>query len=121
MYAGVPWILPSSVRTALSVGALEGSTSRPLAKALANPKSNTFTRPSSVTFTFAGFKSRWTTPFSCAASNASAICSPIFSASSIPIAPARSRSSNVWPATRSMTKKCNPSDCSSPWMVATFG
>jgi hypothetical protein len=40
----------------------------------ARPKSSTLTNPCGVTFTLAGFKSRWTIPFSCAASGASAIC-----------------------------------------------
>ena len=38
------------------------------------PKSKTLTVPSSRTLMFAGFKSRWMTPASCAASSASAIC-----------------------------------------------
>ena len=38
--------------------------------------------PSGDTFTFAGLRSRWTIPFSCAASSASAICRAIDSASS---------------------------------------
>jgi hypothetical protein len=37
-------------------------------------KSSTFTRSSRVTLMFAGFRSRWTIPFSCAASSASTIC-----------------------------------------------
>ena len=39
----------------------------------ARPKSSTFTFPSNVTWMLAGFRSRWTMPFSCAASSASAI------------------------------------------------
>ena len=35
--------------------------------AFANPKSSTFTVPSSVTLMLAGFRSRWTIPCSCAA------------------------------------------------------
>ena len=42
--------------------------------AFANPKSSTLTLPSGVTLTFAGLRSRWMMPFSCAASSASAIC-----------------------------------------------
>ena len=42
--------------------------------ALARPKSRTFTVPSGRTLMFAGFKSRWMIPCSCAASSASAIC-----------------------------------------------
>lgn len=39
-----------------------------------SPKSSTFATPSGVTITLPGLRSRWMTPFSCAASNASAIC-----------------------------------------------
>ena len=42
--------------------------------AFARPKSSTFTVPSARTLMFAGFRSRWTMPCSCAASRASAIC-----------------------------------------------
>ena len=45
--------------------------------------------PSGCTLMFAGFRSRWTMPCSCAASRASAICLAIGSASSIGIAAAR--------------------------------
>ena len=40
----------------------------------ARPKSSTFTRPSVVTNTFSGFRSRWTIPFACAASSPCATC-----------------------------------------------
>ena len=50
--------------------------------AFARPKSSTFTTPSGVILMFAGFRSRWTMPFSCAASSASAICRAMASASS---------------------------------------
>ena len=43
-------------------------------RALARPKSRTLTLPSGVTFTLAGLRSRWTMPFSCASSRASATC-----------------------------------------------
>ena len=56
---------------------------------LARPKSSTFTVPSGRTLMFAGFRSRWMMPCSCAASSASAICFAIGSASSSGIAPAR--------------------------------
>ena len=42
--------------------------------AFANPKSSTFTVPSARTLMLAGFRSRWTTPASCAPSSAAAIC-----------------------------------------------
>ena len=41
--------------------------------ALASPKSSSFTVPSGVTLMLAGLRSRWTMPFSCAASSAAAI------------------------------------------------
>ena len=40
---------------------------------LARPKSRILTRPSFVTKTFSGFRSRWTMPFSCAAASPWAI------------------------------------------------
>ena len=49
--------------------------------AFARPKSRTFTTPSGVILIFAGFRSRWTMPFSCAASSASAIWRAMASAS----------------------------------------
>ncbi len=55
--------------------------------AFASPKSSTFTVPSARTLMFAGFRSRWMIPCSCAASSASAICFAIGSASSSGIAP----------------------------------
>ena len=42
--------------------------------ALARPKSSTLTTPAGVTLMFAGLRSRWTMPLSCAAARASAIC-----------------------------------------------
>ena len=50
--------------------------------ALARPKSSTFTAPSARSLMFAGLRSRWTMPRSCAASSASAIWRAIGSASS---------------------------------------
>ena len=75
MYAAVPRITPAFVAAMLSVGdcerlAFDGSVSN----AFASPKSSTFTFPSGVIFTLAGFRSRWMIPFSCAASSASQIC-----------------------------------------------
>ena len=47
------------------------------AMGLAIPKSRTFTRPESPSFTFAGLRSRCTIPLRCASWSASAICTPI--------------------------------------------
>ena len=80
MYAAVPKMRPAAVAFAPSVGETTASTpafTSELAvesRALASPKSNTFTVPSSRTLMFAGFRSRWMIPCSCAASSASAIC-----------------------------------------------
>jgi hypothetical protein len=52
------------------------------ASAFARPKSSTLTLPSGVILTFAGFRSRCTIPFSCAASRASAIWRAIARSSS---------------------------------------
>ena len=78
----VPMIIPGIV-AAKTVGELAGSLEAAVAVGTteANPKSRTFTTPSGVIFTFAGFRSRWMTPFSCAASKASAICRATGSAS----------------------------------------
>ena len=57
--------------------------------AFARPKSSTFTVPSARTLMFAGLRSRWMMPCSCAASSASAICFAIGSASSSGIGSAR--------------------------------
>ena len=61
----------------------------------ASPKSSTFTVPSGVTLMFAGFRSRWMMPCSCAASSASAICCAIGSASSSGIGPRAMRCEQV--------------------------
>src|SRR5262249_51346431 len=78
------------------------------ASALARPKSRTLTFPAGVTLTLAGFKSRWTIPFSCAASSASAICRAISSASAGSSGPAASRSASVSPSTSSRASALCP-------------
>ena len=93
MYAAVPRITPAPRRRRrVIVGDCDSvrptlPTRRSIA--LARPKSSTFTAPSGVSLMFAGFRSRWTIPFSCAASSASAICRAIASASSSGIGPLR--------------------------------
>ena len=82
-----PRITPASVAAGVvTVGDCASGVraSTPLASgaaSLASPKSSTFTVPSSRTLMFAGFRSRWMIPCSCAASSASAICRAIASAS----------------------------------------
>jgi len=75
----------------------------PDSASFASPKSSTFTVPSARTLMFAGFRSRWMNPCSCAASSASAICFAIGSASSIIIGPRAIRSASVSPSTSSST------------------
>ena len=64
---------PVAVAIVVCVGESDGSRAAPSPpNAFASPKSSTLTVPSSRTLMFAGFKSRWMTPLSCAASRASA-------------------------------------------------
>ena len=72
--------------------------------AFARPKSSTFTTPSGVILMLAGFRSRWTMPFSCAASSASAICRAIGQRLRRAAAgPRAMRSASVSPSTSSST------------------
>ena len=121
MYAAVPMITPICVAAAVSVGDWLGSPSGLGSSAFANPKSSTLTVPSSRTLMFAGLRSRWITPASCAASSASAICLPIGSASSSGIGPFEIRSARVGPSTSSSTSARVPSASSMPWMAAMLG
>ena len=75
-----------------------------LKAAFARPKSSTFTTPPDVTLTLAGFRSRCTIPFSCAASSASAIAQ---SPAPRPAeeTPLRIRSASVGPSTNSITRR----------------
>ena len=56
------------------VGERDMSPANGISIAFARPKSRTLTLPSGVILMFAGFRSRWMMPFSCATSSASAIC-----------------------------------------------
>ena len=69
MYPAVPITRPGCVL--VRVVAFGSGVAAPI---FASPKSSTFTTPCGVTLIFAGFRSRCVIPFSCAASNASAIC-----------------------------------------------
>ncbi len=77
MYAAVPRITPAAVARAVSVGECVDrgrGAGRVGFEDLREAEVEELHLPSPVTFTFAGFRSRWTIPFSCAASSASAIC-----------------------------------------------
>ena len=77
---------PTSVRPVMIVG--ESSLCEvAVPPILARPKSSTFTVPSGLILMLPGFRSRWVTPFSCAASSASAIWRAMDSASSRGIGP----------------------------------
>ena len=58
MYAAVPMITPICVAAAVRVGDWDGSPVGVGSSAFANPKSSTFTVPSSRTLIFAGSRSR---------------------------------------------------------------
>ena len=122
IYAAVPRIIPCLVAASLNVGESSGFSSPwSSANAFASPKSRTFILPSGVTLIFAGFRSRCITPFSWAASRASAICRASFRASSTGIGPVFIRSARVDPSISSITRKFVPSDSSRPYMAAMLG
>ena len=80
---------PALVAAAVIVGDIDrltspGSPPESPVRAFASPKSSTLTLPSGVIFTFAGLRSRWIIPFSCADSSASAIWTAISRTSSTP-------------------------------------
>src|SRR5262249_42287132 len=66
---------------------------------LASPKSRILTRPSFVTMTFSGFRSRWTIPASCARASPSAIWTAIGRSFLIGRAPPKRVSRSVFPST----------------------
>ena len=119
IYAAVPITIPICVAAAVNEIVGDCDRAGSLASgwnAFANPKSSTFTVPSSFTFTLAGFRSRWMTPCSCAASNASAICFAMGSASSTGIGPCLMRSASVGPST---SCRVAPEDCSPEALTRT--
>lgn len=92
MYAAVPMIMPASVMWREVVGewessALDEDEAGSPSRAFARPKSRTFTLPSGVTLMFAGFRSRWMMPCSCASSRPSASCFAMAIDSSMGMAP----------------------------------
>ena len=103
MNSGVPTISPGRESDITSVGERDMSPANGSSIALARPKSRTLTLPSGVILMFAGFRSRWMTPFSCATSSASAICDAMRSESATGSGPVERRSASVSPATSSMT------------------
>ncbi len=124
MYAAVPRIMPISVIAGVvMVGDIEALADivPAGAAAFASPKSSTFTVPSARTLIFAGFRSRWMIPCSCAASRASAICSAMGSVSDSDIGPRAMIVDRSSPSTSSITRAHAPPDSSMPKMPAMFG
>ena len=79
MYCGVPttvWAPVSAATVACSAEESCGERPLPDAPSFARPKSSSFT-PCLVSRMFAGFRSRWTIPFLCAAVSASQISYPV--------------------------------------------
>ena len=91
IYAAVPRMTPSCVAAGLVIvgESITGEATPSPVSAFARPKSSTFTVPSDFTLMLAGFRSRWTMPWLCAHSSASAICLAMGSASSSASAPLR--------------------------------
>ena len=101
MYAAVPKTAPCEVPVIVGADpAAVGSEPR----ALAMPKSSTFTAPSGVTLILEGFRSRWTMPWSCADAIASEICRAIRRVSATGIGPLAIRSASCSPSTSSITR-----------------
>jgi hypothetical protein len=88
---------------------------------VASPEVEHLPRPRAVTAMFAGFKSRWITPRSCAASSASQTCSAYATASRSVTGPRATNCAMVWPRTSSMTRKSSPSCASKSYTVAIAG
>ena len=87
----------------------------------ANPKSSTFTRPSCVTITFAGLRSRCTTPPWCAATSASASGIARSSTRGSGRPPAITSRSRLCPSISSIVRNRIPSTSSIEKRVTMFG
>ena len=118
MYAAVPMITPICVAAAvrLSVGdsRWHSPSGASVSRAFANPKSSTFTVPSSLDLDIGGLQIAVDDTGSCAASRASAICLAMGNASSTGIGPWAIRSARVGPSISSSTKRLRPSASSRP-------
>ncbi len=103
MYDSVPTMTPSRVTSGADVCA--EVTSSPVISGeagFARPKSSSFT-PDFVSMTLAGFRSRWTMPFRCAAARAAQISEPMRARASVGIGPRASRAASVSPSRSSVT------------------
>ena len=87
----------------------------------ASPKSRILGFPSAVTLMFAGFKSRWMTPFSCAALRPSAISLNNASVLSTGMGLLAICCASVSPSMISITRHRVSPEVSSPWSVAMLG
>ncbi len=88
---------------------------------LASPKSRIFAWPRALTKMLAGLRSRWTIPFACADSSASATWIPRSRSGPVSKGPFRIRSASVSPSSSSMAMKCWPSCWSISWTVQIPG
>ena len=88
---------------------------------LAIPKSVTRSSPSPPSIRFAGFTSRWTTPWACAASSARPAWASHARASAGGTRPARIRSASVPPGRYSITIAGAPATSATSKIVTTFG
>jgi hypothetical protein len=118
MYGTVPTIAPSVDRVAVG-SVLPAPAGGPTH--FARPKSSTFTRPSSLSMTFAGLRSRWTTPRSCAAESAPATSAAISSTRERGRPPGSMATLSGRPVTRSIAITRWPSISSMAWRVTMFG
>ena len=111
MYGTVPTTAPSVVSVPARVPAFVSLSvpNKPPVASFASPKSSTFTRPSGVIMTFAGFRSRWTMPFSCAAASASASAMPISQTLATGSPPGLTHRLRLSPSTSSIAMKRIPS------------
>ena len=108
MYWKVPRMVPCCVRCCGD--AIVGSDVAPEvcaagARTFARPKSRSLA-PLFVSMTFPGLRSRWTIPWRCALSSASAICIPIGSSWSSVIGPFARRAISVSPSISSIARTC---------------
>ena len=120
MYDAVPTTNPSRVSPLVAPGS-EPAPEPSTANAFARPKSRSFTVPSGVTFTFAGFRSRWRIPRACAAPSASATWRATSRTPPSSIGPSPRISARVRPPTISIASTGTASRVSKLWIAAMFG
>ena len=106
---------PETVRAAVAPDESSGCVS------FARPKSRIFTKPSLVTITFSGLRSRCTIPAPCAFARPSDACAAIESSVRMGTAPSASASRSVRPSTSSIAMYSTPSAEPMSWIVTRLG